>query len=473
MNHCARCLASNDIERRNDTKCKLHDLTNYDMVFNCPFVGFAIIKDNTFQQVNEYFCNLFGYSQLELIGHEVKIIHPTESDFNTFGELMLSMLSSNQPFQSEWMYLKKDKTPIWCDIFGHRLSNDTSLWIYLNITDNILEKIFVNKRILIDEVSQIDCDLSKEISQRKATQYALERSEEKYRELYDDALIGLYSNNFSDGRVLECNNRYAEILGYKSKEECILNSNANSNYYDMMDYDNIKQELAKNNIIQNSEVMFKKANSDEIIWVRFSAKLKQSNGLVIDGVALDITAEKQAQLKLKENEQKFKAIYDESFNAIILTDSTSLQCIDANQSALTMLQYNKTQIKDKCINELIRRPGFIERLTDDINKSTCHMINDIEFITLSGNVRYGDIYVSKISYEQHEAFCFIIQDKTSEKQLKLAIENRELELRLILESEITKFTSELKNITNSSRLNIDETAKLLDDLKHREEYVNG
>lgn len=253
---------------------------------------------------------------------------------------------------------------------------------------------------------------------RLRTNYQTQQSEEKYRSLYEDALIGLYSNNFEDGSVIECNARYAEMLGYVSKEECIADSTALKCYYDIRDYEQIKMKLFEKGILQNNEVRFYKANSNEVIWIRFSARLKRRNGLVMEGIAIDVTAEREAEIRLKENEQKFKAVYNESFNGIILTDSTSFRCIDANKAALSMLQYSKEELRELSIRDLIIGEDFMTKVCDEVKDSSYYTITDVEFVSSNKVTKYGDIYATKITYDRHEAYCFIIQTPQKRDSLR-------------------------------------------------------
>ena len=58
------------------------------------------------------------------------------------------------------------------------------------------------------------------LRQRRAEE-ALKESEDKYRNLFHNAQVGLFRIRIADGKMVECNDLFAEMLGYKSREDCL------------------------------------------------------------------------------------------------------------------------------------------------------------------------------------------------------------------------------------------------------------
>lgn len=69
-----------------------------------------------------------------------------------------------------------------------------------------------------------------DISERKKTEQALRKSEEKYRKLFENAMYGVYVAK-PDGTILDANPAIVKMLGYSSKEE-LLSRNLELDIYE-------------------------------------------------------------------------------------------------------------------------------------------------------------------------------------------------------------------------------------------------
>ena len=75
--------------------------------------------------------------------------------------------------------------------------------------------------ILIDGEACIFCS-ARDIHARKATEAALRESEERYRNAFEQAAVGIVHTDF-DGRFIDCNLRFVDIIGYSKDELLLLN----------------------------------------------------------------------------------------------------------------------------------------------------------------------------------------------------------------------------------------------------------
>jgi sigma-B regulation protein RsbU (phosphoserine phosphatase) len=59
------------------------------------------------------------------------------------------------------------------------------------------------------------------LNRRVSAQAAkLKASEERYRRFFERSLSGIYQGTL-DGKLVDCNQAFARILGYASREECL------------------------------------------------------------------------------------------------------------------------------------------------------------------------------------------------------------------------------------------------------------
>src|SRR3989344_8127504 len=73
--------------------------------------------------------------------------------------------------------------------------------------------------------------VSREVTQEILNKHQLKNSEEKYRNLFERNLAGVFRTDISSGKILDCNDSFAKIFQYKSKKELIGKSAAKLLYF--------------------------------------------------------------------------------------------------------------------------------------------------------------------------------------------------------------------------------------------------
>ncbi len=137
-----------------------------------------------------------------------------------------------------------------------------------------------------------------DITDRKLAELKLQESERRYRELFENAIEGIFQST-PEGRFIAVNPSFTRTLGYDSPEELInkVTDIANQVYANPEDRERIKKLLENQNIITEQEIQFKKKDGTPI-WVSMSVRaLKDSKGNIsrYEGYVVDITKRKQLE----------------------------------------------------------------------------------------------------------------------------------------------------------------------------------
>jgi PAS domain S-box-containing protein len=146
-----------------------------------------------------------------------------------------------------------------------------------------------------------------DITDRKQAEDLLRHSEKRYRLLFERNLAGVFRST-PDGRVLDCNDSFAHIFGYESKEE-VLGRSALDFYFVPEDRDQLMSGLRQKGFLSNFEQRLKRKDGS-LVWVLGNIALSEQQpgqDPVIEGTIIDITQRKELEDQLIQA-QKMEAI---------------------------------------------------------------------------------------------------------------------------------------------------------------------
>ncbi len=143
--------------------------------------------------------------------------------------------------------------------------------------------------------------LIQDISERKQAEEALKRSEEKYRDIFDKTMEGIYRTTPA-GHFDIINPAFARICGYASPEEMVekVTDIANQLYANPEDRFRFQKLIVAEGEVKGFEVQFKHPTKG-LVWVSINSKAlrdEQGNIKHYDGTMEDITDRKRAEEEL-------------------------------------------------------------------------------------------------------------------------------------------------------------------------------
>ncbi len=138
------------------------------------------------------------------------------------------------------------------------------------------------------------------VVKQRQTEDALRVSEKNYRELVDNALLGIYKTNLK-GDLLYANQALAAMLEFDSPEE-MASEGILARYNNLKDREALFKALKKTGTVDSFEVELL-TKTKTIKNMLLSGTLE---GDVLSGIILDITNRKKAEKALKESEERHK-----------------------------------------------------------------------------------------------------------------------------------------------------------------------
>jgi PAS domain S-box-containing protein len=157
------------------------------------------------------------------------------------------------------------------------------------------------------ELKRINDELMQQMSEKKKIQDGLKESEETYRRLYENSVIGIIQTT-PDGRFLTVNQAVAKMLKYDSPEELIssVNNLVPRVYVNESDREKYLKMLQKNGKTDGFEFKARCKDGSEI-WVSNSARVCfKDDGSIshFEGVISDITGRVESQKRIKAMEKQ-------------------------------------------------------------------------------------------------------------------------------------------------------------------------
>ncbi len=146
----------------------------------------------------------------------------------------------------------------------------------------------------------------------------LKISRETYRNLFQNAQVGIFRTTIENGKILECNKKMAWMYGFKNREKFLEKFIAIDYYVNKKTRHNLISELKKKGEVRNFEANFYKKDGSTF-WGKFSSRINEEEGW-LEGVIEDITEQKKAEEKLKSSENFNRSIIENSRDCIKILD---------------------------------------------------------------------------------------------------------------------------------------------------------
>ncbi len=259
----------------------------------------------------------------------------------------------------------------------------------------------------------------RDITIQKQAQEALNTSEETYRNLFQNAQVGLFRTRIEDGKILEANDQIARMFGYNSRDEAIDFYFTQDNYVDP-DARRKMLDLLKNyGEFSNFEAEFRRTDGGTV-WIRFSAKIYTDKGW-IEGVGEDITQQKLAEIEMQISEKRFKDLADLLPQTIFEMDLEG-KFSYVNEFGLKLFGYSVADLHDGINLFQLLSPEEMKRARRNIQlRISGKEPGEYEYTLFKkdGSIIYAIIYVSVIMQGDIPAgLRGIVVDQTEKKKVQ-------------------------------------------------------
>jgi PAS domain S-box-containing protein len=153
--------------------------------------------------------------------------------------------------------------------------------------------------------------------------------------------------------------------------------------------------------------------------------------IAVEGVARDITDRVLAEEVLRESEAKFKAIFRESLDVILITDVETGLIINVNEASKRILGFAPEDLIDKHFSVLFGpQTALLEKLKQ---ANISHGVSESQiFLRADGTICPMDVTATMIPWGKNHAILVTLRDVTEREQAAEALRHNDAKLRALL-----------------------------------------
>jgi PAS domain S-box-containing protein/putative nucleotidyltransferase with HDIG domain len=248
-----------------------------------------------------------------------------------------------------------------------------------------------------------------DITARKTAEEDLKKSEEKYRNIFENALEGIFQIT-PEGRYLSVNPALARIHGFNSPDEMIhsVTDIAHQLYVDPSRRAELKRLTEEKGFVKDFEIMMRRKDLS-LQWVSVNSHaVRDNNGNILyyEGTLQDITSRKLAEEELSQLKKTLEGV----INAISSTVEMREPCSKDHQKRVSKLAgaianemgFTQDAIKNLVIAGLIHDIGKISIPAEILNKPA--QLSEMEFslVRTHALAGYNIVKTSGLSYPVSE-----------------------------------------------------------------------
>jgi diguanylate cyclase (GGDEF)-like protein/PAS domain S-box-containing protein len=393
----AKITKGKPLKSRTPVKSPSQDRQKYRILVENSQEGSFILQDGKVVLANKAFASITGYHVNSLAGRDFNALLAPEA-----ADLLEKIRGLRGSREFDLHLIHRDRT--------------TKRFVRVSL-----------RRVRYDGKTAVLGSVRDQSELQKASE-ALARSERRYRELYDNLRDGFAVVNLK-GKLMLWNRAFQEMLGYSEKELRKLS------------YDDItpkKWHGLEAKIIKEQVAM--KGHSDfyEKEYIRkdgsvFPVTLRTH--LMRDGqgkptgmwaFVRDIEDRKKAIEALRQSEEKYRTLFEDSRDAIAITgrDGTFR---DVNTAMLDLFGYRKEQMLMMKFQDLYEDPAEVAKFQREIDKKGSLRDHEAKLLKKGGKVMHCLLIASQRRSEDGKVAGYqgIVRDITAQKAMEEALRESE------------------------------------------------
>jgi len=434
--------AARDITRRKQAEKALQEseLWMRNMFNSLEEAVLVVTPDRALVNINEAAKRMFGYAKDELVDLSTEVLHVDHKHYVEFGKRIKEAFDKEEAASFEFEVKRKNGEIFPSEHTVTLLKNDMgeSLGI-VSVVRDVSERKRAEEELkqyrehleeLVEErtaeLRRANEQLEQEITERKRAEEALKAEKEFTERALDAQTDTFFVFEPSTGKAVRWNKAFNKISGYSDEE--IRSMKAPDSYYNEED---LKRAAAAAEKIFNEGIatvelslITKDGRSIPTEYTGSAIRDDEGNPKYIIAVGRDVTERRQAEKALRESEEKFRNLAEQSPNMIFINKRGRV--VYANEKSEDIMGYKREEFYSPDFDFLtLIAPEYGDLVKANFSR---HMMGEeaapLEYALMTKEGRRIEaILTSKlINYEGEAAIQGIVTDITDRKRAEEALQ---------------------------------------------------
>lgn len=245
--------------------------------------------------------------------------------------------------------------------------------------------------------------------QQKAAERALRESEARFRSIFDHSNDAIFLVDPEKNKIVEVNPVACRMLQF-TRAEILSKQVSDIHPHEMPELEDFARSVFREGSGWTRELSCRRKDG-HFIPAEISASLIELEGkFILLAIVRDISERKRAEAKLRDSEEQFRAIFEQSSDSMLLTEPANGQIIAFNTVALQTFGYSSEVFSKLKMSDLRPHQSMAE------SESNVMGVTLKKYRTKAGKIRDFQVTVRAISAHGTTYYLSTLNDITEKRE---------------------------------------------------------